>query len=171
MFCGFPRQAVAYLGGAIGFGMCCALLQSLSLADCKRMSDVSLQVLAKGCPRLRFLSLSGCDKVCTTTHPLYLLVPSTSRGPVGRVPHDLEALLGAEAGVIPNSLSVPRPEHGVCSQPSSRSLASVYLWQVTTKGVKHVARGCPNLAVLNLYRCSKVQVRSVAPVFARTYFR
>ncbi|CAN0545947.1 unnamed protein product, partial [Ectocarpus sp. 8 AP-2014] len=42
---------------------CCALLQSLSLADCKRMSDVSLRVLAKGCPRLRFLNLSGCDKV------------------------------------------------------------------------------------------------------------
>lgn len=27
------------------------------------MSDISLKVLAKGCPRLRFLNLSGCDKV------------------------------------------------------------------------------------------------------------
>ena len=56
-------QAVACLGGAIGFGTCCVLLQSLSLADCKRMSDVSLVALARGCKRLRFLNLSGCDKV------------------------------------------------------------------------------------------------------------
>lgn len=54
---------MAYIGGAIGFGASCALLQSLSLADCKRISDTSLQVLAKGCLRLRFLNLSGCEKV------------------------------------------------------------------------------------------------------------
>lgn len=49
-------------------------------------------------------------------------------------------------------------------------LFSVDLWQVTTKGVKHIARGCPNLAVLNLYHCSKVQVCLVAPVVARACF-
>lgn len=54
---------MAYLGGAIGFGSCCGLLQSLALADCKRMSDAALLVLAKGCPSLRFLNLSGCGKV------------------------------------------------------------------------------------------------------------
>lgn len=45
-------------------------------------------------------------------------------------------------------------------------LFTVNWWQVTTKGVKHIARGCPNLAVLNLYHCSKVQVRLVATVIA-----
>lgn len=69
-------QAVAYLGGAIGFGSCCALLQSLALADCRRMSDSSLVALAKGCPRLRFLNLSGCEKVS----PLWVWLRSLNRG-------------------------------------------------------------------------------------------
>lgn len=61
--CTLNLQAVAYIGGAVGFGVSCALLQSLSLTNCKRISDTSLQVLAKGCRRLRFVNLSGCEKV------------------------------------------------------------------------------------------------------------
>lgn len=38
-------------------------------------------------------------------------------------------------------------------------MSDIDMLQVTTKGVKHIARGCPNLAVLNLYHCSRVQVR------------
>lgn len=60
-------QAVACLGDTTGFGSGCTLLQSLSVADCKRVSDASLSALAKGCRRLRFLNLSGCDKVYIRT--------------------------------------------------------------------------------------------------------
>lgn len=56
-------QALAYLGGAIGFGTSCRVLQSISLADCKQVSDYALKVLVEGCPRIRFLNLSGCEKV------------------------------------------------------------------------------------------------------------
>lgn len=63
-----------------------------------------------------------------------------------------------------NYPSTRRPEHGAYSQYSLDDLLSVDLWQVTTKGVKHIARGCANLAVLNLYHCNRVQVRVVAPI-------
>lgn len=69
-------QAVACLGDTIGFGSGCALLQSLSVADCKRVSDASLSALAKGCRRLRFLNLSGCDKVCILTSSVVFTVAS-----------------------------------------------------------------------------------------------
>lgn len=90
--------------------------------------------------------------------------------------HDVSAFLGADTSATQSSASKPCSEYGVsCSAPLA-ALLSVdqwhlwHLWQVTTKGVKHIARGCPNLAVLNLYHCSKVQVRAGTPAIAHTCF-
>eukprot|EP00752_Nemacystus_decipiens_P010136 g9032.t2 len=139
---GLNDEAVAYLGGAIGFGTCCALLQSLSLADCKRMSDVSLQVLAKGCPRLRFLSLSGCDKVTTKG------VKHIARG----CPN-LAVLNLYQCSKVQNGALVALSKH--C--PRLVSLNVALIGHVTDMGVSALSQGCRSLQALNIAGAKEIE--------------
>lgn len=55
--------------------------------------------------------------------------------------------------------------------PRAHLLLRVSVRQVTTKGVQYIARGCPNMSVLNLYHCGKVKVCFfVASLFAYTCY-
>lgn len=60
-----------------------------------------------------------------------------------------------KAQILPFCLLIARPCGAL---PSVALVCGLLLRKVTTKGVKYIARGCPNMAVLNLYQCGKVQV-------------
>ncbi|CAM9637950.1 unnamed protein product [Pylaiella littoralis] len=166
---GLNDEAVAYLGGAIGFGTCCALLQSLSLAGCKRMSDVSLQVLAKGCRRLRFLNLSGCDKVTTkgikhiaggcpnmAVLNLYCCSKVQNGALMALSKHcpRLVSLNVALVGRVTDS-GVSALGRG-CRSLQALNIAGAKEASVTERGVCSLAHNCPGLHTLNMTGCVEV---------------
>ncbi|CAN0130875.1 unnamed protein product, partial [Scytosiphon promiscuus] len=164
---GLNDEAVAYLGGAIGFGSCCSLLQSLSLANCNRMSDTSLQVLAKGCSRLRFLNLSGCDKVttkgvrhiargCPSMAVLNLYqCRQVQNGALVALSKDCPGLSSLNVALVGRITDV-----GVCAlSRGCRLLQALNIAgakEVTERGVCSLAQNCPGLHTLNMTGCVEV---------------
>ncbi|CAM9275298.1 unnamed protein product, partial [Discosporangium mesarthrocarpum] len=162
-------EAVAYIGGTIGFGSSCDLLQSLSLAQCKGMSDHALRALAQGCKNLRFLSLSGCDQV--TTKGVKVLARGCPRLAVLNLYQCMKVQEGSLMAISRHCPSLVSLNVANIGRVTDRSLAELgrgctslqalniaSAKEVSEQGLCALAQSCPGLQILNLTGCMEVSL-------------
>ncbi|KAL2900012.1 F-box/LRR-repeat protein 3 [Bienertia sinuspersici] len=151
------------------FGNYCALLRELSLSKCSGVTDEGLSSLVKKQKDIRKLDITCCRKMESCT-----LVPREAFVLIGRRCHQLEELdltdneiddevylqmLKAINSEAWNMLELTDEGAELYWQSAVRNL-----WNWTCIGITAIARGCPDLEMLNISYCQSITDASLISV-------
>lgn len=143
-------------------GIFCPNLRHLDIRRCSRLTDRGLAFIAKSCPKLKFLNISGPRNTS-------YYIDGTTIGPMQVTDKGLASIANGCPNLRNLNVSGCRvTDNGLgyiakgCRQLHSLNVA--YCVEVTNNGLEFVGKGCPELRKLNVENCNQLKDDGLASI-------